>query len=136
MSPERLAQSGSEDGEQMALFCWLATQYKTCPDVVYAFHVPNGGSRHKAEAGKLKAMGVKKGVPDVHWPVARGGFVGLVIELKTKDGVPSDVDLLQHDWLNHYNKQGHFACVCFGWIEARDIFIAYEAGKLTRKLPI
>lgn len=30
------------------------------------FHVPNGGGRSKAEAGVLKAMGVKAGVPDIY----------------------------------------------------------------------
>lgn len=29
------------------------------------WHTPNGGKRTKGVAGKLKAMGVKKGVPDV-----------------------------------------------------------------------
>ena len=36
------------------------------------FHIPNGGSRHKAEAARLKAQGVKAGVPDLCIPVARG----------------------------------------------------------------
>jgi hypothetical protein len=34
------------------------------PDVVW-FHVPNGGSRHKIEAAKLKGMGTLAGVPDL-----------------------------------------------------------------------
>lgn len=29
------------------------------------FHVPNGGGRSKAEAGVLKAMGVRAGMPDL-----------------------------------------------------------------------
>lgn len=33
-------------------------------DAVF-FHVPNGGKRTKAEAGRFKAMGVKAGVPDL-----------------------------------------------------------------------
>lgn len=126
ITPERLAQSGSEDGEQMALFCWLAGERERCPDVRWAYHVPNGGSRQKAEAGKLKAMGVKKGVSDVHWPVRRGNYVGLVIEMKRKDGVPSDVDADQKAWLNHFNSQGYRVHVAFGWEEARDLFIAYD----------
>ena len=35
------------------------------PDAVW-FHVPNGGARSKAEAGVLKAMGVRAGVPDIY----------------------------------------------------------------------
>ena len=36
------------------------------------FRIPNGGSRHPAEAARLKAQGVKAGVPDLCIPVARG----------------------------------------------------------------
>lgn len=42
-------------------------------DAVF-FHVPNGGKRTKAEAGRFKAMGVKAGVPDlvVFWKYTWG----------------------------------------------------------------
>lgn len=35
------------------------------PTPWFAFHVPNGGGRSKAEAGILKAMGVLAGMPDL-----------------------------------------------------------------------
>jgi hypothetical protein len=44
--------------------------------------IPNGGHRHKATAARLKAAGVKAGVPDICLPVARGDWHGLYIELK------------------------------------------------------
>ena len=36
------------------------------------FHIPNGGSRHPAEAARMGAQGAKAGVPDSRIPVARG----------------------------------------------------------------
>ena len=35
------------------------------PATAWAFHVPNGGGRSKIEAGILKAMGVRPGIPDL-----------------------------------------------------------------------
>ena len=57
------------------------------PEVVLLFHIPNGGRRDTAEAANLKKQGVKPGVPDLFLPVARGGYHGLFIEMKRRDGV-------------------------------------------------
>jgi len=95
---------GKEDALQISCITWLRIQY---PDLL-AFHVPNGGKRSKAEAGRFKAMGVLAGVPDVLIISARqitistrpnplgGGhktysqyFTSLAIELKTKGGTVS-----------------------------------------------
>lgn len=35
------------------------------------FAIPNGGSRNKAEAAKLKAEGVSAGVPDLFIPIPK-----------------------------------------------------------------
>ena len=56
----------SEADEQRAVVEWCA--WRRIP----VFHIPGGGSRHPAEAARLKAQGVKAGVPDLCIPVARG----------------------------------------------------------------
>lgn len=71
----------TEAQEQMTLFSWAAMQSGKYPELNLLYHVPNGGSRHKAEAGRLRAEGVKAGVPDLCLPVARGQYHGLYIEL-------------------------------------------------------
>ena len=48
------------------------------------FHIPNGGSRHKAEAARLKVQGVKAGVPDLCIPVARGNSRGCRVHTRKK----------------------------------------------------
>lgn len=60
------------------------------------WHTPNGGGRSKAEAGALKAQGVKPGVPDVvvFW---RGKLI--CIELKAPGGYPSPAQKLMRDRL-------------------------------------
>lgn len=47
------------------------------------WHTPNGGSRRKGEAGKLRAMGVKPGVPDI---IVAGPGRLIFIELKSATG--------------------------------------------------
>lgn len=56
----------TEAQEQMTLFSWAAMQSGKYPELNLLYHVPNGGSRHKAEAGRLRAEGVKAGVPDLY----------------------------------------------------------------------
>ena len=51
-----------EHQEQKTLIKWC--EYKGHPyNLIFA--IPNGGQRHKAVAAKLKAEGVKSGVPDL-----------------------------------------------------------------------
>jgi len=53
-----------------------------CPHPWFA--VPNGGKRHIKTATKLKAEGVRRGVPDLCFVLPGGRFAGL--ELKSKKG--------------------------------------------------
>lgn len=127
ITPEQLASSGTEDGEQLALFCWIALNINQYPDLKWLHHSPNGGSRHKAEAAKLKAMGVKSGFPDLILILKRGKFNGLCIELKRlKKGKVSD---RQNEWGEYLKLQGFGFAVCNGWLEARDMLISYLEWK-------
>ena len=58
--------------------------------------MPNGGHRNKATAGKLKAEGVRAGVPDLMLLYPRHGYHGLVIELKVGHNVATRE---QNEWL-------------------------------------
>lgn len=106
-----------EDDEQITLFDWARANEGKWPELARLFHVPNGGSRGPAEAGRFKAMGVKRGVPDVFLDVPRGGYHGLRIEMKRRRGGVLSDD--QADWIDWYNSNGYRAVVCYGWDEAR-----------------
>ena len=73
-----------------------------------AFHVPNGGARSKAAAGRFKAEGVEPGAPDV-CIVFRGQFYGL--ELKAARGRVSPAQRVMHERLRAAG--GHVA-VAYG----------------------
>lgn len=116
ITPADMAKSGSEDGEQLALFQWIALNSSAHPELKWLHHSPNGGSRNKREGAKFKAMGVKRGFPDLVLLLPRRQYAGLLIELKkVKGGVVSSE---QQDWLDHLNKLGYYATICKGWLEA------------------
>ena len=114
--------TASEADEQEALFRWAEWESKRTPELKLLFHVPNGGRRDKVTAARLKAQGVKPGVPDLFLPVARHGKHGLWIELKTAVGRPS---LNQCEWIGDLKDQGYEAYICYGWEEARGVLEAY-----------
>ncbi len=114
-----------EHAEQAALFRWAIFARARLPELALLYAVPNGGHRHKAVAARLKAEGVKAGVPDVCLPVARGGHHGLYVEMKTATGRPSK---LQRRWLALLREQGYRAEVCHGWVAARIVIENYLAA--------
>lgn len=131
ITPEQLAKSGSEDGHQAALFCWIALNKEEYPELDWAFAVPNGGKRDKRTANRLKATGVKSGVPDIFLPVRRGHFPGLWVELKRpelkpkREGSKGGVSDEQNEYKKHLISQGYGVYVAYGYEDARDTMIAY-----------
>ncbi len=128
MTPEELAKSGTEHAEQRALFAELAHNYRSVYDVTYA--IPNGGLRDKRTAGKLKAEGVKSGVPDicVAWPF--NGHHGLYIEMKRRADVEKDrragvLGFNQDPWHLRLRARGYTVVTCYGWIDAMSAIQAY-----------
>ena len=103
-----------EHTEQAAFVSWCAYQTGTYPELAHIFAIPNGGHRHKATAGRLKAEGVRAGVPDLMLPVPRGGFHGLFMETKVKPNKPTET---QTEWLRFLEGQGYAVSVCYGFEE-------------------
>lgn len=106
---------GSEDEEQQMVIEWASYMSIRYPELQLLYHVPNGGSRNRVEASKLKRMGVKAGVPDLVLPVPRGGYAGLYIELKVGKNKPTEN---QERWLERLMQQGYRTKVCYGSVEA------------------
>lgn len=121
----------SEHEHQVCVAAWAALSSKQRPELDYLVAIPNGGARHKAVAGKLKAEGVRPGYPDLALNVARGGFHGLFIELKSLTGRASPQ---QNEWLARLNAAGNYAVVCKGWLSAKECLENYLDGKLTKEI--
>ena len=94
---------------QVALFKWASYAHTQYPELVLMFHIPNGGKRNLIEATRLKAAGVKAGVPDIFLPVQRKQFGGLFLELKSAKGKST---INQSLWQNSLQNEGYVVAVC------------------------
>lgn len=122
--PRRINTSAPEWREAELLTQWRDGEGgETYPEVRRLYHVPNGGYRHKAVAGKMKAQGVLAGVLDWNLDVPRGPWHSIRIELKRRSG--GTVSPAQQAWIEWHLRQGNFAIVCRGWEQARDRLIEY-----------
>lgn len=112
----------SEDTEQIAVIQWSQYNMNHHPELKWLHHCPNGGSRNRQEAVKLKQMGVRAGVSDLCLPYPKGIYCGLYIEMKYGDGrqQPS-----QKEFLKDMAEAGHFVATCYSAEEAIQIITEY-----------
>lgn len=120
-----------EHHEQVSLFTWATANLWRWPELSLLFAIPNGGARDKRTGGKLKAEGVKKGVPDICLPVARDGCHGFYLELKAiyPDGSHGVPTIEQRAWIKALKEQGYQAAVYFGWKSAAEAIEDYLEGE-------
>ena len=116
----------SEADEQQMLMEWARLAACKWPELRLMHHIPNEGKRSVASGAQLKRMGLRKGVPDICLPVARGGYHGLYIELKRRTGGSLRAD--QREWIEALRQQGYYADVCRGWDEAARTISEYMRG--------
>lgn len=117
-----------EHTEQVNLMQWwaLACRGFGIPEALL-FAIPNGGQRNIIVASKLKAEGVRSGVPDLFLACGHNGYNGLFIEMKkTKGGRVSDN---QKCYIDILKTRGYAVVVCHGWNEARQAIELYLSDK-------
>jgi hypothetical protein len=109
---------------------WFGYQYPN--EILFA--IPNGGSRNRLEAARLKREGVKKGVADLFLAKQKTTFDnsgtivvygGLFIEMKYADGRQSKE---QKDFEKHILPRGYRYEVCRTFEDFRGV-IEWYIGK-------
>lgn len=115
----------SEHEQQTLVIDWAEINSIAHPELRLLHAIPNGaklpwmrdkrGQRFSPQALKLKAEGLRSGVPDLCLPVPRKGYHGLYIELKHGDNKPSEDQVW---WLDRLNELGYQALVCWEADEA------------------
>ena len=125
----------SEHDEQVALFAMAELHQERIPELKWMYAIPNGGHRHKVVAGKLKAEGVKSGVPDICLPISSEivtneddeipGFEtysALYIEMKIGRNKPTEK---QQEWIDGLRSMGNYVEVCYSCDEAWAVIMDY-----------
>ena len=131
----------TEHDEQAALFRWARAIERQRPELALLFAIPNGGARDARTAAKMKAEGVRPGVPDVCLPVARTGQGGtpygaLWLELKrprasTLFGTrrAGSLSPVQRGWLSALAAEGQAVAVVYGFDDATRAVLDYLDGR-------
>ena len=115
------------------LFQWAEAASGMLPELQDLFAVPNGSHKSPATAAKFKREGLKRGVPDVILPHARGGYHALYVEMKRQRVKGERVELragtrpkeAQRDWHERLKAAGNRVEVCYGWEDARGVIEQY-----------
>lgn len=127
----------SEDKIQAEYNMWLIGYYPKLRN--FCFHVPNGGKRDSEvnakgerfsrEGNKLKAMGVRRGIPDYWHAVPLNGYIGFIIEFKEPGANMNTPHVkVQTEVQNDLRSVGYKVIVCDNTDEAKKQFLDYFKG--------
>lgn len=83
---------------------------------------PLQGIRSPISGARMKAEGMRAGTPDLLLAVARGGFHGLWLELKTADGTPTESQVTM---LSILREQGYDANLVYGFEQCQRAIVNY-----------
>ena len=111
--------------EQVKFVNWLLLKF---PEIRF-YAIPNGGHRNIIVARQMKAEGVMRGVPDLHFPSLR-----LWVEMKKKKGGRLSAD--QREWKDYLKEIGDTFLVCNGFDDAVRQFEGIINGKQIKKIDI
>lgn len=107
-----------EQEQQSYLFQWAAF----ISELKWLHGSMNGAKRSKSEIITAKKLGLKPGISDIFLPKARYGYHGLYVEMKCAKG---KISKEQQEFIDDMLKEGYLACVCWTWIEAKEVIEKY-----------
>jgi len=114
---------------QRAVFEWAEWMRGQYPELEDMWATPNGGHRNKAAAGKMKAEGQKKGIPDIFLAAMRGGYGGCFIEVKIPGG---RVRPEQAERIERLVAAGYYAVALRSFDDITDTLVTYLKGGFVR----
>lgn len=118
----------TEHQEQVELFRWASLTTCHTPGgqakvSSLMFAIPNEGKRSMAVAMRMKAAGMRAGVPDIFLALPVPPHAGLFIEMKKTEG--GSVKQAQKDWIAKLSAAGYRAEVCKGAEAAKAVILDY-----------
>jgi hypothetical protein len=105
----------SEHAEQAALIRWVRLHEQIEPRLKLLYAIPNGEARSARAGARLKAEGVRAGVPDLCLPVNCRDLSALYIEMKAPGGRQSKAQI---EWAALASRCRNHVEVCTSWTQA------------------
>lgn len=99
----------TEAAEQEAVIAYC--DIKQIPVV----HIANEGKRSARYGAALKRLGMRRGFPDLFFPMANSSYHGLFIEMKYGKG---RLSAEQKEWIALLSENGYACQVCYSCSEA------------------
>lgn len=118
---------GPEELEMFAFFDYCRLMSARDPKYSRCFHIPNENKSSIPRRVSLKRAGLKKGVPDICYPVPNDKYNHLYIEMKVKPNKPSQEQLTV---IRELLADGSYAVICWSAEEAIDILEKYRRNQL------
>ena len=117
-----MKRNDQEHQDQVALFKWMGKAVAFIPQLAVAYAIPNAARRSPRQGARMKAEGLRAGVPDICIPAPIGKYCGLYIEMKAGKNKPTEAQL---HWIEALGIVGHRVEVCYGEQAAKDIILNY-----------
>jgi hypothetical protein len=116
-----------------AVIRWWAAVHRSLgiPEILL-MHYPAGEHRSFFAGARLKRMGTRAGIPDLHLAVARQSYIGLWIELKSPTGQVQSTQAYAHRILA---SAGHLVIICRSSSAAIDAINRYLGLMSERNSP-
>lgn len=127
LSPGNFIAEPLEWREQAALIAQTRAPdvLKLYPHMNRLYCVPNGIPLVPALRMKMQRMGLTPGIPDLHWPVSRGPYNSLYIELKRL--VSGSLSDAEKEWVEFLRSEGHAVHLAHGRWEAYATLLWYNS---------
>ena len=119
-------------------FDLLSLHEERHPNFKLWFAVPNGAFKSPVARMRFKRTGLKPGVPDCLYPVARGGYHGMAIEFKAPAvkslGLARGTTSKQQKWwIAQLKNQGWYVLLLDDAESALRFAVSYDLGRIKRK---
>jgi VRR-NUC domain len=108
--------------QRIVQYVGYGMRYNGRPLTDWLHSIPNGGQRNPREAARLKAQGVRAGVPDLCLPIAAAPYGGLYIELKVGKNTLTDAQL---DFHQRLREGGQCVATCLTYEKALQVIGDY-----------
>ena len=132
----RVALRSHEWQHQAAVISWATAAERQIPELkwlhasangsIISFSRNNAGQAFSRQGKRAKDTGVKKGIPDLNWPIPRGPYHGCWIELKRPEAkAPVHLEDEQITCLEFLAARGYFVAFANDCTTAVQLLLRY-----------